>query len=618
MKKLFVLLLAGALVMPSLMEGQSRPYAPVNRALTKKEAAWVRKTLAKLTLDEKIGQMFMADANASFMNRGSDLYRQLEHHVRDSKVGGIILFRSDVWATAVLTNRMQDLSRLPLLVSADLEMGLGMRLNDTPWWPPNMAVGATGDPKFARMQGEITAREARAIGINWLYAPVADVNNNPDNPVINVRSFGEDPQQVATFVSAFVDGAQSAGALACAKHFPGHGDTATDSHIGLPIVDVSRARLDSLELVPFRAAIAHGVGSIMSAHIALPQIDSVAAAPLRQLSATERDAAEFLSRTEADASRVTRPATLSPAVLTGLLRGDLAFRGLIVSDAMNMAGISARYDAAAAAVEAIKAGMDMIEKCPDIDAAIAGVKAAVSRGDISEARITQSVERILAAKARLGLHERRVVGLADVDRDVSPAADLAVAQEIADRSITLVRDERHLLPLGLSAMSRVLHLSLVDDDGAFTAMARVNELRSRKVPVEHIAFDSRATDAEHTRLTRRLDAEKFDAVIFSSLVRARSGKGSVGLPPAGQRIADELTKRDLPLIVVSFGNPYLLSAMPTANAYIAAYCPYPVTQRAVARALTGEIPVSGTLPVSLPGLYPRGRGLNIPKAAGPK
>ena len=618
MNRALVSLLTGVLLIPSMVVGQSRTYPRFDRDLTKKEDKWVRKTLSKLTLDEKIGQMFMADANAVFINRGSDLYTQLEHQIRDNKVGGIILFRSDVWGTAVLTNRMQELSKLPLLISADLEMGMGMRLNDTPWWPPNMAVAATGDPKFARLQGEITAREARAMGINWLYAPVADVNNNPDNPVINVRSYGEDPQEVAQFVSAFIEGAQAAGALACAKHFPGHGDTATDSHIGLPVVDVSRERLNTLELVPFRAAIARGVGSIMSAHISLPQVDADPAAPLRTLGADERAAAEFVSRTEVDAPRVTRPATLSSKVLTGILRQDLGFPGLIVSDAMNMAGISARYDAAAAAVEAIKAGIDMVEKCPDIDAAIAGVKAAVRRGEITEARITQSVERVLRAKAKLGLNERRVVRLEDVDRDVSSAPDLAVAQEIADRSVTVVLDERHLLPLRLTPASRVLHVSFADDDGAFTAQVFVSELRSRKVPIEHVALDSRATDADLGRLVRRLDEETFDAVIFSSLVRSRSGKGSVGLPPAGQRVADELTRRNLPLIVVSFGNPYLLTAIPAAKAYMTAYCPYPFSQRAAARAILGEITVSGTMPVSLPGLHPRGRGLTIERLGGAK
>src|SRR5262249_55028709 len=259
------------------------------------------------------------------MNRESDEYRQLRHQIVDSKVGGLILSRSQVWAAALLTNRLQEAAKVPLLVSSDLEMGPGMRLDDTTWWPPNMAVAATGDVKYARLQGSYTAREARAAGINWLYAPVADVNNNPDNPVINTRSYGEDPKTVAAFTSAFIEGAQGAGALATAKHFPGHGDTATDSHLGLPVVDVAQDRLESIELVPFRAAIQSGVGAIMTAHIALPQIEPGRAAPLRS-------GDEAVSNSDA----ATLPATLSRRILTGLLREEMTFNGLIVTDAMDM------------------------------------------------------------------------------------------------------------------------------------------------------------------------------------------------------------------------------------------------------------------------------------------
>ncbi len=608
---LIIVLLGFSLLLPSFTLAQSAINQRFDRPLTSKEDNWVHDTLSQLSLDEKIGQMFLADANAIFMNRESDAYKQLAHQIIDNKVGGIILFRSDVWATAVLINRMQELAKLPLLVSADLEMGMGMRLNETPWWPPNMAVAATGDPKYARLQGEATAREARAIGINWLFAPVADVNNNPNNPVINVRSYGEDPAVVGDFVSAFIEGAQAAGALTCAKHFPGHGDTATDSHIGLPVVDVDQERLEKLELVPFRAAIAHRVGSIMSAHIALPKIETEAAAPLRILNATEKANAEFVSQTEVNAPRVTKPATLSNKVLTGILRDQLSFKGIIVSDAMNMAGVAARYDAAAAAIAAIKAGIDVIEKSPDIDAAIRGIKAAVQHGDISEQRVNASVERILRAKAALGLNERRLVNLNDVDREVSNARYLNLAQEIAEHSMTLVRDERKLLPLKLNKNSRLLVITFADDDPTFNTQPFVAELRHRELNADSIVLDQRSSEADLKRTLDRVDAGKFDAVIFATTVRARSGKGSVALPPAGLRLAEELMKRELPLIVVSLGNPYLLTAIPNAKTYLAAYSPFPVSQRAAVRALMGEIEVTGKLPVSLPGLYQRGHGLEI-------
>ena len=607
---------------------QSSPYLPLNRELTKLEEKWVRDTMKQLTLEAKIGQMFLADGNAIFMNRETAAYQQLKHQIEDNKVGGVLWFRSDVWATVVLTNRLQGMSDLPLLVASDLEMGLGMRLNDTQWWPPNMAVAATGETKYALNQGICTAREARSIGINWLFAPVADVNNNPDNPVINVRSYSEDPQTVADFALAFVQGAQGENVLACAKHFPGHGNTATDSHIGLPVVDVSKDSLSKLELLPFRVLAgtdkkkneAFAVSAVMSAHISLPQIEPEAVAPLRKLNANEQAVAEFTSQTEASTTKVTKPATLSNKILTGILRNELKFGGLVVTDAMNMAGVSARYDAATAALEAIKAGVDVIEKCPDIDAAIKGIKEAITKKEITEERINVSVERILRAKAALGLIEERTVELDKVDQLVSSPGCQILAQEIADHSITLVRDEKKLLPLKPTA--HLLNITFADDDGVFNSQTFVTELRNRKVNVESVTLDYRATETDLQKLFTRLEQNKFDAVIFASLMRARSGKGTVSLPPIGLRLAEELTKRDLPLLVVSFGNPYLLTAMPHAKAYVAAYSPYPFSQRATARALLGEIEIIGKLPVSLPGLYPRGHGLQIKaftqKSATPK
>ena len=616
--RLLVVLLSLTFLFPPTIFAQPSAYLPTNRELTKEETKWVKDTLKNLTLDEKIGQMFMADGNAIFMNRQTEIYQQLEHQIKDNKVGGILWFRSDVWATAVLTNRLQKLSELPLLVSADLEMGLGMRLNETQWWPPNMAVAATGEPKYAMNQGMCTAREARAIGINWLFAPVVDVNNNPANPVINVRSYSEDPKTVTDFAAAFIVGATSEGALTCIKHFPGHGNTATDSHIGLPVVDVSKDAMSKIELVPFRALIGTDrkkneegvrVGAVMSAHISLPQIEPENAAAVRTLSAGEKASAEFTSQTEANALKITKPATLSNKILTGILRDELKFNGLIVTDAMNMAGIAARYDAATAAIEAIKAGVDIIEKSPDIDAAIKGVKAAVTKKEITEERINFSVERILRAKAALGLHEKNTVDLDEVDRIVSSPGCQIVAQDIADHSMTLVRDEKKLLPLKNN--TRVLNITFADDDGVFNSQVFTTELRNRKVNLENVTFDYRATEADLQKLFTRLEKEKFDTVIFASLVRARSGKGSVSLPPMGTRLAEELLKRDLPLVVISFGNPYLLTALPTAKNYLAAYSPFPFSQRAAAKAILGEIEITGKLPVSLPGLYPRGHGIEL-------
>jgi beta-N-acetylhexosaminidase len=593
---------------------QDNTHLSFDRRLSKKDEDWVRKTLRSLTLDEKIGQMVMADANVVFWNRESDEYKRLQHHVVNNKVSGVILFRSEVWPSAVVINRWQQMAKVPLLISADLEMGMGMRFDDTPWWPPNMAVAATGDSKWARLQGEATALQARAMGVNWLYAPTADVNNNPENPVINTRSYGEDPGLVAEFTRAFIEGAQAAGAMTCAKHFPGHGDTATDSHIGLPVVDVSRERLDKLELIPFRAAIEARVGSIMSAHIALPQIETELAAPVRALNEKEAAAAEFLSTTESNPARVTLPGTLSSKVLTGILREELKFNGLIVTDAMSMAGVAARYTPAESAVKAIKAGADMILKSPDIDAAIAGIKEAVAKGEITEARINASVERVLRAKAALGLRAKRTVELEEVDRVVSDPKFNAIAQQIADHSITLVRDEQRLLPLKFeSGKGRLLNVTFTDEDDRAITRPFVDELLRRGVEVESFTLDPRSTESDVAKVFSRIGGQGYDAVIFSVAVRARSGKGSVALPAAGKQLGERLINRKLPLVVISLGNPYLLLAMPESPSYLLAYSPFPVSQRAAAKAVLGEIEVNGKLPVSLPELYARGHGLRVEK-----
>lgn len=597
-------------------------YAPYGRKLSKKEEAWVRKTLASLTLDEKIGQMMTVSGNATYFSRDTEQYRNLERHITQYKVGGIIWFRSDVWATAILNNRLQEMSKVPLFVAADLEMGMGMRFNDSIWWPPNMAVGATGDESFARMQGEMTARQARAVGVNWLYAPDADVNNNPDNPVINVRSFGEDPEAVARLSSAFMEGVQNAGALACAKHFPGHGDTATDSHIGLPVVDVPKQRLETLELVPFRALVSKGIGSVMSAHISLPQVETELAAPVRKIGPNETVRADFASLTESNAPRVTLPATLSNTILTGILRRELGFTGLTVTDSMQMAGVSARYTPGEAAVRAIKAGIDVVLMSPDVPAAIAEVKKAVESGEISKGQIDASVERILRAKAALGLNDRRTVDVNQVDAVVNADGVIAAAQTIADRSVTLLRDKNDTLGKLRAAGNppKVLVVAFNGDPvaGPDDFIGNLDEFgktmtASRSVVATRTLIDMRSKPEDVKRVVAMVENNKYDAVILALSIRARSGKGSVAIPKTGKTLVEEIAGKTPSMVVVSCGNPYLLSEIPDIPCYLTVYSSQIPSQRAAARAVLGEIEIGGKLPVSLPGLYSRGEGITLKK-----
>ncbi|HYO98835.1 MAG TPA: glycoside hydrolase family 3 N-terminal domain-containing protein, partial [Pyrinomonadaceae bacterium] len=424
--------------------GEKSPVVkPYTRRPTREALKWADAELGRMTLDEKIGQLVSVGVNATFLNQGSEAYRELRRQVERNHVGGIILFRGAVYESAHLVNRMQQLARRPLLISADLEAGSGMRFDDTINFPWNMAVGATGNPEYARRQGEVTAREARAMGVQQIFAPVVDVNNNAQNPVINVRSYGEDPQAVARMAAAFTEGAQAGGVIATAKHFPGHGDTAVDSHRGLPVIDVARARLDALELVPFRAAIAAGVGSVMIAHIGLPQIDPTTVSPLPRAPEARRPG---YADSEVLVENARLPATLSPAVVGGILRRDMGFDGIIVTDALDMSGLTIYFTPGEAAVRAVIAGADMLLKPSDTDAVIAGLREAVAAKRLTEKRIEESARRLLAAKYDLGLVRQRLAPLDEIDSVVSNDAATKLAQEIAEHAITLVRDDARLIP----------------------------------------------------------------------------------------------------------------------------------------------------------------------------
>ena len=586
--------------------GDLKPYSSKP---TKDALKWADKELRRMSLDEKIGQLICVGVNATFLNQDSDAFKALRHQVEDNHIGGIILFRGSVYESVVLMNRMQNLARYPLLISADLEAGSGMRFEDTVNLPWNMAVGATGNPDYARRQGALTAREARALGVQQIYAPVADVNNNAANPVINVRSYGEDPVAVGRFVAAFVEGAQSNGVIATAKHFPGHGDTATDSHRGLPEIEVSRERLNAIELVPFRAAVQAGVGSVMTGHIGLPQVDPTAVVPLpRDVKLKPIDTDEG---GEVVVENGTMPTTLSP-VVNGILRRDLGFDGLIVTDAMSMSGLTLYFTQEEASVRALEAGADLLLKPADPDAAFRGVREAVTKGRIKEQRIDESVRRVLAAKYDLGLVKQRTTPLDAIDRSVAGRESLELAREIAEHAITLVRNDNNLVPLNsLKPDAHIFNLAITNgDDRLWIANAFVSALAQSGRKVETIVLDERSNDAEVQKALER--AKRADLVIASLYGRVRTGQArSVGLPEPGAKTLSALITSKIPLVGISFGNPYLLQSFPEMRTYLVAYGDMPSLQQAAARAVLGEIDVTGRLPISLPGLYPHGTGIQL-------
>lgn len=587
---------------------------PYPRTASAEALKWADAELKKMSLEEKIGQLISVGINARFLNRESDEFKELRRQVEQNHVGGIILFRGPIYESVHLVNRMQQLARLPLLISADLESGSGMRFDDATNFPWNMALGATGNPDYARREGELTAREARALGVQQVFAPVADVNNNAGNPVINVRSFGEDPAEVARFVSAFVEGAQAGGVLATAKHFPGHGDTATDSHRGLPVINVGRERLESIELVPFRAAIRSGVGAIMSAHIGLPQIDPTQVSPLTRDSILRPAYAEQEVLTE----NAVLPGTLSPVVLGGLLRKDLGFGGIVVTDALDMSGLTIYFKQDEAAVRAVLAGADMLLKPGDPDAVARGLREAVKGGRVTESRIEQSARKILAAKYDLGLVERRLTPLEEIDEAVMSPDAVKLTDEVAERAVTLVRDDARLLQrengTGLRPGARVFNLAITNgEDRFFIANPFVSQLARLGLRAETVVLDSRSTEQEVRDALER--ARKADVVLASMYGRVRSGAvNSVGIPEQGARVLNALLEKKVPVVGISFGNPYLLQSFKGLQTYVVAYGDMPSLQRAAARALTGRADFTGRLPISLPGLYPRGTGIQL-KAA---
>jgi len=581
------------------------------REPSSKALKWANDELRKMSLEEKIGQLISVGVNATFLNQDSDAYRALKHQIEDNKVGGIILFRGPVYESVILVNRMQQLAHYPLLISADLEAGSGMRFDDTINFPWNMAVAATGNPDYARRQGEITAREARALGVQQIFAPVVDVNNNAANPVINVRSYGEDPADVARFAAAFTEGAQGAGAIATAKHFPGHGDTAVDSHRGLPEINVGRERLNTVEFVPFQAAVNAGVGAVMVGHIALPQIDSTVVKPLpRNVKSKPIDTDEDGEIIE---EKATMPATMSP-VIGKILRDDLKFPGMIVTDALSMSGLTIYFTQEEAAVRALEAGADMLLKPADVDASFRGVRDAVKSGRITEQRVEESARRILAAKYDLGLLDQRITPIDAIDRIVGSKDVPELATQIAEHAITLVRDEDKLVPLkNVKPESRVFNLAVTNgDDRNWISNAFVSRLGRAGIKVETLVLDERSTEQEVQKIVER--AKSADLVLASLYGRVRSGQAlSVGIPEPGAKALSALIAAKTPMVGISFGNPYLLQSFPGLRTYVVAYGDMPSLQQATARALVGEIDVVGKLPISLPGLYPRGTGIQVKK-----
>jgi beta-N-acetylhexosaminidase len=534
--------------------------------------SWVDLTLSKLSNEEKVGQLVMPALRAVYLHSKSEEMREIEQQIRENHVGGFILFGGDVYEAAVLIDKVQAASKLPLLVASDFERGTNFRLRNTVSFPWNMAIGASGSEHWAYVQGKATGRESRALGVNWIFAPVLDINNNPGNPVINIRSYGEDPELVAKLGTAFIRGAQEAGVLATAKHFPGHGDTAVDSHLALPVMNMDRQRLDALELIPFKEAIRSGVWCVMTAHLAVPAI-------------------------EPD-SRV--PATLSHKLLHGLLQKELGFSKLVVTDSLTMAGLAEGYWAGDAALRAFQAGVDVLLDSPNPDAVYKTLLQAVRNGEISPQRLDHSVRKILEAKAWLGLHQKRRVDLQRISQVVGDPELQTQAQQMADASVTLVRDQSGTVPLDVRRLRSAHAVLLLSRDHGEETGVFEKELRQR---LDSVSFDRLSMSSSEQEMDAALErARRAEVSICAIFARVVTGTGTVGLSEKLAKWMVKLSQVERPAVTIALGTPYVIESFPAVSTYLCTFSNADVSQTAAVKALFGEIPVKGKLPVTLPGI----------------
>ena len=608
---LLILLLSPASA-PASSKDKFQHAAPIH--LTQAGDKWAHKTLHHLTLEEKVGQVFMIWCRASFLNVENPEYLQLREAMNKYHVGsfamtvhvdGPYLLRSEPYEAAELLNSLQKESKLPLLFAADFERGVSMRLMGATAFPTAMAFGGDGKLEDAETFGRITAEEARAIGIHWNFFPDADVNSNPVNPIINTRSFGEDPQQVGNLVTAYIKGAHEEGMLTTVKHFPGHGDTATDSHLGVASVNVDRAHLDSIELPPFRQAIAAGVDSVMVAHVTVPALDP-------------------------DPNHV---ATISPAIVSGLLQEQLGFKGIVVTDALDMAGLTHLFanNIGRAAVEAFKAGSDLLLIPADFPASYNAMLQAVQSGEISRERLDRSVLKILEAKASLDLEHARLVDINALSTTVGKPENLAFGQQAADTAITLVRDNGKILPLKSSlenqgtgkarlpyttqeeTHNQVVAVLFSDDVRTESGRAFGRELRARIPDANVIYVDPRIAAAMSDDIMKAVNqATTVIAAVYVAPSAGKVGNTMAMADATGALLQQMLDQAAGKTEIVAVGNPYLAENFPKVENYMCTFSNASVSEIAAVKALFGEIPIRGRLPVSIPNIASRGAGLDRP------
>ncbi|HED31684.1 MAG TPA: glycoside hydrolase family 3 protein [Prosthecochloris aestuarii] len=567
MPRTFTILLT---LMLSLLPLTLRAADITTETLFTKKDRDIERQLKTMSLPDKIGQMIIAHFPAEFKGPEDKAYLKLSALVSSGKTGGIMFLKGNVSDAAFLANRFQLLAPYPLLISADMEKGLAMRIEGATEFAPSMALSATSDPSLVYRMAKVIAEEARALGIVHSYGPSTDLNINPDNPIINTRSYGDRVEQAVTMATAFIDGLQDNRVIATVKHFPGHGDVTVDSHLALPVLEADRKRLEELELKPFQAAIDHGVLSVMIGHLAVPEI-------------TE--------------SRV--PATLSWGIVTGLLRKKMGFDGLVVTDALNMKALYEDYTLEEISVLAVEAGNDLLLFSPDPELTHKTVLDAVRSGRIPLQRIDDAVRRILQAKKWLGLDRQRIVNLDNIPHKIGISAHQDLARTITERSLTVVRDTGPNLPLRTDKSGNVIHIILEDKKHSLSGEEfEMNMKTAYQASTIRITPRSKEKDYRNALEKARLAS----AVVISSYVEVLTGSKALALNEMQEsfvRTLSSVLPPSTPLIMISFGTPYLVRHFPDIPTYLCTYTSSPLSGEAVIKALEGKITPEGRLPVTL-------------------
>lgn len=528
---------------------------------TAEEKAWVDAQISRMDLDRQIGQLFMLRAHS---DRGADHVAKVKAEIRKYHVGGLCFFQGTPEKQLALTNEYQALSEVPLLVSMDAEWGLGMRLpGQTISYPKQIALGAIRDNELIYDFGAEAARQLRRLGVHVSFSPVLDVNNNPDNPVINTRSFGEDRYNVTVKGYQYMRGLQDHGVLACAKHFPGHGDTGVDSHYDLPVIPHDRARLDSLELYPFQALIRYGVGSVMAAHLQIPALDA----------------------------RPNRPSSLSRPIVNDLLRGEMGFRGLVFTDGLEMKGVTNHYGNGEVEAEAIAAGSDILLLPESTPLAVAAIKRYIREGKITEADIERKARRILLAKYRLGLPQQLPLPTENLRGELNNPEAYALKQELYEAAMTLVRDGERLVPISRRVEGKMVAVHVGAEDGPSAFARRLDDYGK----VTHLRAGYGVDEAMAQEILGKIDEEDVVVVGLYS-----TGSMFLEKVPVGAQVLSLLRRIDAKaeLIVTVFGNPYSLGALDGFGTVLMAYSRDDVAQDAAAQALFGANKINGRLPVT--------------------